>query len=119
MADSTASYELLQTVLDLGTHLQDALNAGDMETLSALIMRRGDLLACLQTMPKPLAPTPQWQEMATTVVSQQRDLMHQLRRVEGQLSATLESMARHKQARQRYRAPKAPESHILHQHVQG
>lgn len=119
MADSTASFELLQTVLDLGTHLQEALDTGDMDTLAALVARRGDLLACLQTMPRPLDPPPQWKIMASTVMDQQRTLMQQLQELEGALSETLTSMTRFQHARRRYAEPKAPDHQILHHHVRG
>ncbi len=119
MADSTASFELLQTVLELGTQLQEALDTGDLDTLANLVARRGELLACLQSMPRPLTPTDQWQHLAANVQEQHHTLMTQLRRMESDLSHRLSNLSRYQQARRRYADPKTPGQQILHHHVHG
>jgi hypothetical protein len=119
MANDTASYELLQTVHDLGDRLYDVLESGDLSALRPLLEERDELIACLRTMPKPLTRSAEWETLAASVASQHQALLERLRRIESRMAETLSTMGRYNQARQEYHGSPPTRRSVLGRHVQG
>lgn len=107
---------VIHTLLDLGEQMQEALLENDLDALLEKLSLRAEMI---ESLPEVLQLSPADREqIATSLIRQQRFLEETLARQERRLSEALERMATHQTARRTYRQGPPPRR-LLNKNLRG